>query len=111
MKFLLPTGIGDSVWAINKIQSIRDKLDPGGVIDVTLVGSGDRVDSRALDFVRRFRFINTVNMKAFELKAYGPRTHPDGTYNYIEDGDYTFDGEHYIVLVPNRPLELGKRLE
>src|SRR5580765_5010528 len=111
MKFLLPTGIGDSVWALHKIQAIRDKLDPGGPIDVSLVGSTDKVDSRALDFVRRFSFVNMVDMKPFSLQAYGPRVHPDGTYNYIEDGDYTFDDEHYIVLVPNRTLEQGIRLE
>jgi hypothetical protein len=111
MKVLLPTGIGDSVWALTKIQAIRDKLDPGGSIDVSLVGSKDKVDSRALDFVRRFSFINNVDMKPYSIQAYGPRVHPDGTYNYIEDGDYTFDGEHYIVLVPNRVLEQGIRLE
>ena len=111
MKFLLPTGIGDSVWALHKVQAIRDKFDPGGPIDVSLVGSNDKVDSRALDFVRRFRFVNSVNMKPFQLQAYGPRVHPDGTYNYIDDGDYTFDEEHYIVLVPNRTLEQGIRLE
>jgi hypothetical protein len=111
VKFLLPTGIGDSVWALHKIEAIRDKQDPGGTIDVSLVGSNDKVDSRALDFVRRFRFVNSVDMKPFQLQAYGPRVHPDGTYNYIEDGDYTFDNEHYIVLVPNRILEQGIRLE
>jgi hypothetical protein len=111
MKFLLPTGIGDSVWAIHKVQAIRDKLDPGGSINVSLVGAKSGIDSRALDFVRRFSFINSVDMKSYSIQAYGPLVHPDGTYNYIEDGDYTFDGEHYIALVPNRTLEQGIRLE
>jgi hypothetical protein len=111
VKFLLPTGIGDSVWALTKIQAIRDKLDSGGVIDVSLVGSKDKVDSRALDFVRRFRFVNSVDMKPFSIQAYGPRVHPDGTYNYVEDGMYEFDGEKYCVLIPNAPLEKGIRLE
>jgi hypothetical protein len=111
MKFLLPTGIGDSVWALHKVQSVRDKLDPYGPIDISLVGSRDKVDSRALDFVRRFRFVNSVDMQPFSIQAYGPRVHPDGTYNYILDGDYTFNDEHYIVLIPNRALEQGLRLE
>jgi hypothetical protein len=111
VKFLLPTGIGDSVWALHKIQAIRDKQDPGGPIDVSLVGSKDKVDSRALDFVRRFRFVNSVDMQPFSIQAYGPRVHPDGTYNYIEDGMYEFNGEKYCVLIPNRTLEQGIRLE
>lgn len=111
MKFTLPTGIGDSVWALHKIEAVRDKLEPGGPIDISLVGSNDKIDSRALDFVRRFRFIHSVNMKPFSLQAYGPRVHPDGTYNYIEDGMYEFDGEKYCVLIPNRALEQGIRLE
>ena len=111
MKVLLPTGIGDSVWALHKIQSVRDKLDPHGRIDVSLVGGTDKVDTRALDFVRRFRFVDSVDMRPYSLHAYGPLTHPDGTYNYIEDGRYTFDDEPYIVLIPNRSLEQGIRLE
>ena len=111
MKFTLPTGVGDSCWALMKIQAVRDKQDPGGPIDVSLVGSNDKVDSRALDFVRRFRFVNSVNMKPFSIQAYGPRVHPDGTYNYVEDGMYEFDGEKYCVLIPNAPLEKGIRLE
>jgi len=111
MRVLVPGGIGDSCWALFKMQAIRDKQDPSGTIDVSLVGSNDKVDSRALDFVRRFRFINSVNMKPFSIQAYGPRVHPDGTYNYIEDGMYEFDGEKYCVLIPNAPLEKGIRLE
>jgi hypothetical protein len=111
MKALLPTGIGDSVWALHKIEAVRDKLDPGGPIDVTLVGGNGKIDSRAMDFVRRFSFVNSVDMKPYSLHAYGPLTHPDGTYNYIEDAMYEFEGERYIVLVPNRALEQGIRLE
>lgn len=111
MRVLAPTGVGDVAWALHKIQAVRDKLDPGGPIDVTLVGGNGKIDSRAMDFVRRFSFVNSVNMKPYSLHAYGPLTHPDGTYNYIEDGDYTFEGEHYIVLIPNRSLEQGIRLE
>jgi hypothetical protein len=50
-------------------------------------------------------------MKPYSLHAYGPLTHPDGTYNYIEDAMYDFEGEKYIVLIPNRALEQGIRLE
>ncbi len=112
MKFLGMTGIGDIAWSLMKIQAIRDVQAPGEPIDVTLVGGqSNKIDSRAIDFVRRFRFINSVDMKAYSLHAYGPLVHPDGTYNYIEDGMYEFEGEKYCVLVPNRALEQGIRLE
>ncbi len=110
MKFLLMTGLGDSVWAIFKIQAVRDKLDPGGKIDVSLVGTTSTIDSRALDFVRRFKFINSVEMRVYEIHhpAY---YRPDGCYDYISDGIYEFDGDKYCVLIPNEPLERGVRLE
>jgi hypothetical protein len=111
MKFVLPTGIGDSVWALHKIQAIRDKLDPGGTIDIFLVGGDNLLDSRALDFVRRFTFVNSARMVAFHLHKPGTWTRPDGTYDYIDDGMYDFGGERYCVLIPNAALERGERLE
>ena len=111
MQFLLPTGIGDSVWALHKIEAIRDKIDPGGEINVALVGSSNEIDSRALDFARRFKFISSAVMKPFSIHRQGDWIKPDGTYNYMEDGLYQFGGEQYCVLVPNAPLEHGIRLE
>jgi hypothetical protein len=111
MNFLLPTGIGDSVWALHKIEAIRDKVDPGGDIHVSLVGSNNQVDSRAMDFVRRFKFVSSVRMRPFSIHKEGPWISEDGTYNYIDDGLYTFGGEQYVALLPNRALEHGIRLE
>src|SRR5712671_6160112 len=101
MRVLTATGIGDVAWTLHKIQSVRDKLDPGGPIDISLVGGNNKIDSRAVDFVRRFSFINSVNMKAYEIHPEGTWYHPSGRYNYLEDGLYTFDGEQYCVLIPN----------
>src|SRR5882724_277649 len=111
MRVLCPTGIGDSVWALMKVQAIRDKLDPGGPIDISLVGANSGIDSRALDFVKRFSFVHSVNMQPYSIQAYGPLVHPDGTYNYIEDGWYEFNNERYCALIPNATLEKGIRLE
>jgi hypothetical protein len=111
MNFLLPTGIGDSVWAIHKCQAIRDKLDSNGTIDISLVGANTGIDSRAMDFVRRFSFVDSVSMKPYSIQAYGPLVHPDGTYNYIQDGWYEFNNERYCALIPNASLEKGIRLE
>lgn len=117
MKFLLPQGIGDSCWALTKIQSVRDTLAPGEPIDVYLTCS-DRtpLQDRALDFIRRFDFIHSAEMRL----NYGllnmvsddrPPFTPGGYWNYISDGMYDFKGERYCVLIPNAPLERGIRLE
>lgn len=117
MKFLLPQGIGDSVWALHKIQSVRDKLAPGDPIEVYLTCSKrDMLQDRALDFLRRFDFLSRVDMRT----NYGllhndgtdrPPFTPGGYWDYIEDGWYEFKGEKYCVLIPNAPLERGIRLE
>jgi hypothetical protein len=112
VNFLLPQGIGDIVWALFKIQAIRDALDPGGEIHVRIVCSAeDAIQTRALDFVRRFSFIDSAEMFVCGgLGAYPP-VRPDGRYNYLEDGWYEFDGQRHCVLIPNATLERGERLE
>src|SRR6266436_2136327 len=98
MKVLCPTGIGDVTWALHKVQSVRDKFDPGGRIDISLVGGSHQIDSRALDFVRRFDFVTSVNMRPFEIHADGYHYHPTGCYNYIQDGWWEFDDERAYGL-------------
>lgn len=117
MKFLLPQGIGDSVWAIHKIQAVRDKLAPGEPIDVFLTCSDrNSLQDRAMDFIRRFEFVASAEMRLNYglLHNYGvdrPPFTPGGYWDYIEDGMYEFAGERYCVLIPNAPLERGIRLE
>ena len=111
MRLIVPQGIGDSVWALFKAQAIRDKLDPGGPLEVYLsCGEESTVETRALDFVRRFSFVDKAGMRKFELRN-EPVFRPDGCWNYIEDGNYLFNGEQYTVLIPNAALERGERLE
>jgi hypothetical protein len=112
MRFVLPQGIGDCVWALFKIRAIRDAQDPGGAIDVRIACSAtSNLESRALDFVRRFPFVDSAEMFVCGGLGSYPPVRPDGRYNYIEDGWYDFDGERYCVLVPNAALERGERLE
>jgi hypothetical protein len=117
MKYLLPNGIGDAVWAIHKVQSIQKRLDPSGSIHISLSCSDRNIlQDRALDFMRRFDFISSVEMKLNYglLNNYGtdrPPFTPGGYYDYLEDGIYEFKGEKYCVLIPNAPLERGIRLE
>ena len=112
MKFLLPTGIGDSVWAMHKIESVRKKLDPASELSIYLsCGEISPLQARALDFIRRFDFVDYVEMKVgYELRK-DPIFHPAGYWNYIDDGMYEFEGERYCVLIPNAALERGIRLE
>jgi len=63
MKFLLPTGIGDSVWAMHKIESVRKKLDPASELSIYLsCGEISPLQARALDFIRRFDFVDYEEM-------------------------------------------------
>ena len=116
MKVLMPQGIGDSVWGLHKVQAVRDALDPGGAIDIALPGTpASAVESRAVDFVRRFDFVRSVEMRPWDIHRQ-PHIAPDGTYNYLDDGWYEFDDgaggtERVCALMPNAALEHGTRLE
>jgi hypothetical protein len=112
MNFLLPQGIGDSVWALHKIQSVRDKLAPSAPIDVMLsCGERNILQDRAMDFIRRFDFVNSVDMReGWEIRE-EPIFHPAGYWNYIKDGMYRFRDEVACVLIPNAALERGIRIE
>lgn len=111
MRFLLPTGIGDSVWALHKIQSVAASLGSSR-IDVSLAcGNPSVIESRALDFVRRFSFVDSAEMRPGLALMHDPVFTPEGYWNYIDDGLYDFDGERFCVLVPNAALERGTRLE
>ena len=112
MRFFLPQGIGDSVWGLHKVEAIRDRLDPGGPIDIILPGTpNSAIESRAVDFVRRFGFVRSVEMRLYDIHQRPDYLLPNGCYNYIEDGWHEFDGDRVCALMPNRALEHGTRLE
>jgi hypothetical protein len=111
MQFLLPTGIGDSIWALHKVQAIA-KAQNEARIDIGLTcGVASQVETRALDFVRRFSFIDSVRMCPGYGILQSPVFTPEGYWNYIDDGIYEFDKQKWCVLVPNAALERGTRLE
>lgn len=115
MKFLLPQGIGDSVWALHKIEAIRDAQAPGEPIEVYLTCTKrDPLQERALDFIRRFTFVSHADMRLNYCIHNEPPYRKDGCYSYIEDGwynNFASDPERYCALMPNGPLEHGIRLE
>lgn len=113
MRFLVPQGIGDAAWALFKVQSIaRAHEGPDARIDIALTcRNKSTIESRALDFVRRFSFVDSVEMRPGLSIHRDPVFTPEGYWNYIDDGFYDFDGERFCVLIPNAALERGQRLE
>lgn len=114
MKFLLPQGIGDSVWGLYKVQSILKKFGEAGdnTIEIYLNCSENSiVESRALEFVRRFKFVDRAEMYQTPILSIPP-VDEEGRYNYMGTGfaDLPGLGRTYI-LMPNQPLERGIRLE
>jgi hypothetical protein len=110
MKFLLPQGIGDSVWGLIKIQDVSKKIGDG-IIDVYLNTSreGSIVEDRAIPFVSRFDFVRTVGQRIVRILD-GDNIDQDGHYIYIPDGPLPSIAIDY-ALMPNGPLERGIRLE
>lgn len=102
--YLLPSGIGDCMWALLKIRNIaRDNP-----INIALSGDPKReIDNRCVPFLKRFPFINSVRVADVPILV--DREHPNddqGRYRYREgiQGGWQF-------LAPNGPLERGQRIE
>jgi hypothetical protein len=120
MNYLLPQGIGDSIWALVKIEGFAKHFnDPNIHIKVACFYDSPE-EKRAVDFISRFSFITSV---APYLVPYvgqqGPVLQPgniadeNGHYRYLPDGIprlFPLPGIDY-VLIPNAPLERGQYLE
>jgi len=111
MRFLVPQGIGDSLWAMTKMQAIA-KDHGENCIDVYLACSNPNcpIESRALPFVRRFEFVRFAEMMPVPILLPGDVAE-DGYYRYHGDGWDKQQGLDVFWLVPNAPLERGQRLE
>lgn len=111
MKFLLPQGIGDSVWALHKLQSAAWALGSDKTeVFLNFSHPMNDIQSRALPFVKRFTFVDSAEMLAIPIHN-GRTIDNDGRYIYISDGWTEWGGEKYYALMPNGPLERGTRLE
>jgi hypothetical protein len=108
-EYVLPNGIGDTMWAMHKIRSINQKVTGGKPIDIILAGNPtNHIDHRAEPFLARFPFIRSV--RVMDVPMLPNRDNPTderGRYRYEKDGER---GKHYY-LVPNTVLERGERLE
>ncbi len=111
MRFVVPPGIGDSTWALHKVQAIA-RAHGESVIDVYLACTDQGVlGRRAVDFVRRFAFVRLAESLPVSVMAEGPEVGADGYYRYRADGPGKACGLDVFWLLPNTPLERGIRLE
>lgn len=118
MRILVPQGIGDSVWCLLKAQDLVARVDPGPIDLRIACWRQDVCETRARDFLRRFSFVDSVEMYPMPHKNnHGPVLLPgqaadkDGIYRYIPDGPHPeLKGIDY-AMIPNAALERGTRLE
>lgn len=101
----VPSGIGDSIWAMTKIQSLMKQ--EGCTICQISVQDGEPKRSKELlerlDFVQNVKYFKESIMEV-------PLVKPDGTYNYTATQSNWHDKFDWL-LIPNESLEQGIRLE
>lgn len=117
-RILVPPGIGDSVWALPKVEALVRALGGDRVELAVACWNQDAVESRALEFLRRFSFIAGVAPYVMPRVAEAPLLQPgcpvateQGYYWYRQDGPAADLPGIDFVLIPNAPLERGIRLE
>jgi ADP-heptose:LPS heptosyltransferase len=118
MNFLLAPGIGDVTWAFFKIQSVAKKYNS----DINVKIACEEVNliaTRSLDFIKRFDFINSVELQVFPtnnskhsviLKP-NEKTNKNGIYRYINNGETNKYKDIDFVLIANGSLERGIALD
>jgi len=114
MKFLLPQGIGDSVWALHKIKSAASNMGADSIeVYLNCAPPFNEVQERARDFVKKFSFVSSCEMLNIAIHDYGRCIDDDGHYIYIPDGwtSPLYSNEQFYAMMPNGPLERGVRLE
>jgi hypothetical protein len=118
MNILVPQGIGDSIWALHKVQDLVKKRG-GGPLHLKVACAADGgVEARALEFLSRFDFVDSVSMYPMQTEPGaagiillpGPPYDEAGYYRYIPDGPTFLAGIDYVMM-PNAALERGIRLE
>lgn len=123
MRIMAGQGIGDVVWSLFKVQSYA-AAHGGGPIDFLIGGNGNSKSDRALDYIRRFKFLRSVNLYRIPktrgqiacMLLPGALTTREGHYRYIPDGRVAtgypikLPGVDH-VLMPNAALERGIKLQ
>lgn len=110
MRFLVPQGIGDSTWALQKVQALAAAHNQT-IIDIYVAGGGCGVpERRAVSFLRRFHFVRLADALPVSIMV-SPEITGDYIWNYHPDGWDNQCGLDLYWLSPNTPLERGQRLE
>ncbi len=108
IKYVTPNGIGDVAWVLTKIRAINRAEHGDQPIRVVLSGNaGNEVDLRSVPFLRRFPFIDSVEV--LDVPCLVDRDNPSdaqGRYRYQPDG---MQGCHHF-LSANGALERGLTL-
>lgn len=113
MKILLPQGIGDSIWALHKVESFAKKHNTSIEILLNCQSLSVPAQSRALEFIRRMKCVTSADMYVTPdgtLLKPGPVADYRGFFRYVDDGATNFTGVDF-VMIPNSALEKGVRLE
>lgn len=106
VRVAVPPGIGDSLWAIAKMQSMMSSYPAGSKLHVS-VCSGE--PKRSAEFIDRFDFVDSVTYTHWQCVE-ADSLLPDGRVNYAQTGR-NWHHEYDWILVPNATLERGDRLE
>lgn len=105
----VPPGIGDSLWAMVKVQDI---MKQDGADDL-IVCMQETKPARGLEFIQRLDFVAEPMYKSFGIHQQGEFFISGGRYNYAGgDGGAMrkYMGMDWL-LIPNRPLERGEPLD
>ena len=110
LSIAVPPGIGDSLWSLTKIPGLL-KQEGRDKCDITVCsGAANEVSTRAVEFLKRFKFVRNVNFDQDHLIPCEPFLDGSGRYNYTPSGR----GFHHIydwMIQCNHDLERGVRLE
>jgi len=108
----VPAGIGDSLWAVTKLNALRAVLDneghEGRPIEMVIAGGGPH---RSADFLNAFQMIDSVRYDEYYKVNWGV-VKAKREYGYINYKPSGFGYEGFdLTLIPNCSLECGIRLE
>lgn len=106
IKVAVPPGIGDTLWAVAKMQSMMKAHPKAKSLHIAICQG---YPQRSKEFLERFDFVDSVSYTHWSCVEANSLL-PDGTVNYAKTGR---DWHHEFdwILVPNATLERGERLE
>lgn len=114
---LVGQGIGDALWSTFSCQDIARKHGNSKINLRVACWHTSKLETRAIDFLERFSFIDSVQMYKMPsvsngpILKFGPSTDENGIYRYIASGPTTAYKGIDFVAIPNGHLERGLRLE